>query len=56
MSSALAEQLQQIALAAGIAPVNNHIRGKASLLYTFQEAADIDTESIYEIGLQGTLK
>ena len=28
-------------------------RGKASLLYTFQEAADIDADTIYRIGLEG---
>lgn len=30
--------------------------GKASLLYTFQEAADIDADTIYRIGLEGKLR
>jgi hypothetical protein len=53
MTSALQEQLQRIAAAAGITP-SKTIHGKPSLLFTFQEAADKGIQDIYEISLQGT--
>lgn len=52
MASDLAQQLQQIAAAAGIHATKRQ-RGKASLLYNSQAAADIGTDAIYEIGLEG---
>jgi hypothetical protein len=51
MTSTLQAQLQQIAAAAGI--VSKKPRGKPSLLYTFQEAADIGLQDVYEVALQG---
>jgi len=52
MTSTLQEQLQRIAAAAGITP-SRTVRGKPSLLFTFQEAADKGIQEIYEIALQG---
>ena len=48
----LAAQLQQLAVAQHVDQGRRHT-GKASLLYTFQEAADIDAETIHRIGLEG---
>ena len=50
-ASALAEQLQQLGVAAGVSQQRAH--GKASLLHTYQEAADIDLETVYEGALEG---
>lgn len=52
MASDLQAQLQKIAAAAGI-HVGNKPRGKPSLLYTLQEAADIGLQDVYEVALQG---
>ena len=54
MASNLQEQLQRLAAAAGIVTAKRP-RGKPSLLYTFQEAADVGIEDIYTIALQGKL-
>lgn len=51
-STDLAAQLQQLAVRQHVDQGRRHL-GKASLLYTFQEAADIDGETIYRIGLEG---
>lgn len=52
MASTLAQQLATIANAVGNyqGPIR---RGKASLLYDFQQAADVDVQTIYAIALQG---
>ena len=50
MASSLAEQLKLVASAA---PTEERLKGKASLLYDIREAADIDLETIYAVGLQG---
>jgi hypothetical protein len=52
MASSLQEQLQRLAAAAGIASGKGP-RGKPSLLYTFQEAADVGVQDIYAIAVQG---
>jgi len=66
MASALESQLQSIAVAAGLRkpsqpsdpskrefdPVAKQ-KGKASLLYSYKEAADIGVEDLYEGGLKG---
>ncbi len=52
MTSTLQEQLQKIAAAAGIG-TGRQPRGKPSLLYTFQEAADIGIQDIFDIAVQG---
>lgn len=48
----LQAQLAQLAVAQGVDQGRRH-RGKASLLYSFQEAADIDAETIQRIGIEG---
>lgn len=48
----LQAQLQQLAVAQGVDQGRRH-RGKASLLYSFQEAADIDAETVQRIGIEG---
>lgn len=48
----LAVQLQTLAVRQKIDQGQRH-PGKASLLYSFQEAADIDAETIYRVGLEG---
>jgi hypothetical protein len=53
MTTTLQDQLQRIAAAAGVRTAKQP-RGKPSLLYTFQEAADIGVHDIYGIALQGT--
>ncbi|MEW5318749.1 MAG: hypothetical protein WDW38_009944 [Sanguina aurantia] len=50
MASALASQLQQ--LATSFPPAQKQ-RGKLSLLFDAQKAADVDVQTIYEIGCQG---
>lgn len=52
MASSLQEQLQRLAAAAGISSAKTP-RGKPSLLYTFQEAADVGIQDIYVIAVQG---
>ncbi|PRW61623.1 hypothetical protein C2E21_0211 [Chlorella sorokiniana] len=48
----LQAQLQQLAVTQGVDQGRRH-RGKASLLYSLQEAADIDAETIQRIGIEG---
>lgn len=52
MASSLAQQLAVIADAVGAShqPVK---RGKASLLYDYQQAADVDVQTIHTVALQG---
>lgn len=50
--SDLAAQLQQLAVTQGVNQGRRH-PGKASLLYTFQEAADIEADAIHRIGVEG---
>jgi hypothetical protein len=50
-ATALQSQLQHLAVAAGI--TTNKPRGKPSLLYTFQEAADIGLQDIFDVAVQG---
>ena len=52
MTSTLQEQLQRLASAAGIAS-GKAPRGKPSLLYTTQNAADIGIQDIYAVAVQG---
>lgn len=52
MATALQQQLQQLAVATGL-PTGKRPKGKPSLLYDAQQAADIDLETIYGIGCQG---
>jgi len=51
MTSALASQLQVVAAGR---PQEERLRGKASLLYDIRDAGDIDLQTIYSVGLQGT--
>lgn len=53
MASALAQQLAQLASLKG--PQERYVRGKVSLLYDFQKAADVDAETLYNIALAGGL-
>ena len=55
MSTELAQQLRQLAVATGV-HVGKKPRGKPSLLYSYQEAADIDLQTIYGVGLQGEIR
>ena len=52
MTTALAAQMQQLASITG-ASVSKRPRGKPSLLYSYQEAADIGIDAIYSTALQG---
>ena len=51
MTSALASQLQVVAAGR---PQEERLQGKASLLYDIRDAGDIDLQTIYSVGLQGT--
>jgi hypothetical protein len=51
MTSVLAQQLAQLAEARGDG--TRRVRGKPSLLFEYQRAADIDVATIYGIALQG---
>ena len=53
MASALAAQLQQLAKQQGQPVTAAKPRGKPSLLFDSQRAADVDLQSIYELGCQG---
>ena len=53
MTSALAQQLQQLSTRFGTESSSAQRFGKASLLFSAREAADIDLQTIYNIGLQG---
>ena len=52
MTSTLQEQLQRLAVAAGIS-TKRAPRGKPSLLYTFDAAGDVGVEEIHKLALQG---
>lgn len=52
-ASALASQLQAIALSHAGTSTRLQPRGKPSLLFDSQEAANIDLQTIYRIGKQG---
>ncbi len=52
MPSILQQQLQQVSTTWG-APTGKRQRGKPSLLYTAQEAADVDLQSLYELAQEG---
>lgn len=54
MTTALAQQLQQLAVAAGTHVGKHKPVGKASLLWEAREAADIDIETVYDVAIQGT--
>lgn len=54
MASSLAQQLSQLAAARTDTAVMKRLKGKASLLFDVQKAADVDLQTIYGIGLQGT--
>jgi U3 small nucleolar RNA-associated protein 10 len=51
MASVLSQQLAQLAARKG--PQEHYVRGKPSLLFTFQKAADVDVETIYNITITG---
>jgi hypothetical protein len=51
MATLLAAQLAQVA--ARSAPQEPHVRGKASLLYDYQKAADVSVESLLGIAQTG---
>ncbi len=51
MATTLQKQLQQLAALKG--PQQRYVRGRPSLLYSFQEAADVDAETLYDIALTG---
>ena len=51
MPSLLQQQLQQVSATWGTA--HKRQRGKASLLYTAEEAADVDVQTVFEIAQEG---
>lgn len=51
--TSLQAQVQALQHAQGAAPGARPWRGKPSLLYDFQRAADVDLQTIYELGCQG---
>ena len=51
MASTLAAQLAQLAAAKG--PVEHYVRGKPSMLFEYQKAADVDAETSYNIARTG---
>ena len=54
MSTLLQQQLQQVAIRWGSGRQPN-LKGKPSLLYDPQEAADIDLQTLYSQALEGDL-
>ena len=52
MPSLLQQQLQQVSATWG--PTNKGQRGRPSLLYTAQEAADVDLQTLFELAEEGT--
>lgn len=50
MASVLSQQLNQLALKV---PQERYVRGKPSLLFDFQAAADVDKETLYNIAIKG---
>ena len=55
MATALAQQLRQLAVASGRPVGTRNLRGKASIIWSPQEAADIDNETVYQLGREGAL-
>lgn len=53
MASVLASQLQVLARQRQPVLPTGVRKGKPSLLYEFQKAADIDLKTIYDIAIQG---
>ena len=65
MASQLEQQLRSIAAAAGVRQSNTQRqaagvydpvakqKGKASMVYSFQEAADVGIDEIYDAGIKG---
>lgn len=51
MPSLLQQQLQQVSNTWGTA--NKRQRGRPSLLYTAQEAADVDLQTLFELAEEG---
>lgn len=54
MASTLAQQLQTLQTQRG-ADAGKKFRGKPSLLFDFRKAADVDAQTIYNIGCEGAL-
>ena len=52
MPSILQQQLQQVSSTWG-ASTGQRQRGKPSLLYTVQEAADVDLQTLFELAQEG---
>lgn len=52
MTSALAQQLRKVSLALGTA-TEARVESHASLLYSAQEAAETDTQTIYDNAVYG---
>lgn len=52
MATALAEQLQQLSTRFGNVSSSQKL-GKASLLFSPREAAEVDLQTVYNIGLSG---
>ena len=55
MSTLLQQQLQQVAIRWGGSGRQPTTKGKPSLLYEPQEAADIDLQTLYSQALEGDL-
>lgn len=53
MATALTQQLRQLAVASGQPAGGKRLRGKPSLIWSTQEAADVDVETVYSIGREG---
>lgn len=53
MASSLEQQLQQVRNLQGLTAAPKAVKGKPSLLFDWQKAADVDLQSIHEIGCQG---
>jgi hypothetical protein len=51
MASTLAQQLAQLSSAKG--PQEKYVKGKASLLFDYQKAADVSAETLLGIAQQG---
>jgi hypothetical protein len=52
MASTLAQQLAQLSTAKGTQ--EKYVKGKASLLFDYQKAADVSAETLLGIAQQGT--
>lgn len=53
MATALTQQLRQLAVASGQPAGGKRLRGKPSLIWSNQEAADVDVETVYGVGQEG---